>query len=76
MESLDIILITARGEDSTHQLKSNYSNLEQLSADMVAFSNSHGGKILVGIQEFKDEANTIIGLSDQEIKNLNQMISK
>jgi ATP-dependent DNA helicase RecG len=75
MESLDIILITARGEDSTHQLKSNYSNLEQLSADMVAFSNSHGGKILVGIQEFKDEANIIIGLNDQEIKNLNQMIS-
>ena len=35
MESLDIILIAARGEDSTHQLKTNYSNIDQLSADMV-----------------------------------------
>jgi ATP-dependent DNA helicase RecG len=75
MESLDIILIAARGEDSTHQLKTNYSNIDQLNADMVAFSNSYGGKILVGIQEVKDQAALIIGLNDQEIKNLNQMIS-
>ena len=70
MESLDIILIAARGEDSTHQLKTNYSNIDQLNADMVAFSNSYGGKILVGIQEVKDQAALIIGLNDQEIKNL------
>ncbi|HSX25968.1 MAG TPA: hypothetical protein VLE89_03065 [Chlamydiales bacterium] len=38
--------LLSRGEDSRHQFKEDIRNIDSLAAEMVAFSNSHGGLIL------------------------------
>ena len=67
-EALEII---RRGEDSRHQFKRNISNTDSLAADMVAFSNGSGGIILIGVSDSGD----IKGLSDDDVRRLNQLIS-
>jgi len=71
MEVLDLINILNCGEDSSHQFKQDIENIKSLSAEMVAFSNSDGGKIIVGVSDYGD----ITGLTKEQIKKLNQMIS-
>jgi ATP-dependent DNA helicase RecG len=71
METTEFVEILERGEDSTHQFKKNVSNADSLAADIVAFSNGNGGKILIGI----NDDGTIAGLSTEDIRRLNQLIS-
>lgn len=71
MEILELMTILARGEDSEHQFKKNMANAESLAAEMVAFSNGAGGKILVGV----DDDGSIAGLTKADIRRLNQLIS-
>lgn len=71
METLELMTILAQGEDSQHQFKKNISNAESLAAEMVAFSNGNGGKILVGV----DDDGSITGLTKEDINRLNQLIS-
>lgn len=47
------------------------TNAESLAAEMVAFSNGSGGKILVGV----DDDGSITGLTKEDIQRLNQLIS-
>lgn len=61
----------AKGEDTYTQFKENIHNPEQLAQEMIAFSNSLGGTIIIGVT---DEGE-IKGLSDEDIRRLNQMIS-
>jgi len=71
METLELLTILAQGEDSQHQFKKNINNDESLSAEMVAFSNGKGGQIFIGV---KDKG-VISGLTAEDIKRLNNMIS-
>lgn len=71
MEALEIIEILERGEDSQHQFKENFTNAESLAGEMVAFSNSTGGIIIIGT----DDNGKPVGLSSDDIKRLNQLIS-
>jgi ATP-dependent DNA helicase RecG len=71
METLELMKILAQGEDSQHQFKKNMTNAESLAAEMVAFSNGNGGKILVGV----DDDGSITGLTKEDIQRLNQLIS-
>jgi len=71
MEISELLLLLKAGEDSTHQFKQNIDNIKSLSAEMVAFSNSDGGKLIIGVSDYGD----IIGLSKEDIHRLNQMIS-
>lgn len=71
METLDIMTILAQGEDSEHQFKKNITNVDSLAAEMVAFSNANGGKILVGVAD----DGQISGLTKEDIQRLNQLIS-
>lgn len=71
METLDLMTILAQGEDSEHQFKKNITNAESLAAEMVAFSNGSGGKILVGVAD----DGLIVGLTKEDIHRLNQLIS-
>lgn len=50
METTDLIEVLSRGEDSRHQFKENFTNADALAAEIVAFSNSAGGQIFVGVQ--------------------------
>ncbi len=71
MKKSQVIKRIQHGEDSQTQFKENFTNSEQLAAEMVAFSNSKGGLILVGISD-KGETR---GLSGEDIHRLNQLIS-
>ncbi len=71
MEALALYAVLAKGEDSQHQFKRNINNSESLGAEMVAFSNGDGGQIFIGV----DDDGTISGLTTDDIRRLNQLIS-
>jgi ATP-dependent DNA helicase RecG len=72
METSELIEIIARGEDTRNQYKENFHNVDSLAAEIVAFSNSGGGKIFIGVE---DKNWTVTGLSKEDISRLNQLIS-
>jgi ATP-dependent DNA helicase RecG len=71
MELKDLRDIVSRGEDSKHQFKSDIHNGDSLAAEMVAFSNSQGGQIFIGVSN-KGELD---GLDSQGVGRINQLIS-
>ena len=71
MEISEVLQILKQGEDSKVQFKENIERHENLAAEMVAFSNTIGGKIFIGV----DDSGIIKGLSSTDINRINQMIS-
>lgn len=71
MEAIELLEILSRGEDTRHQFKKNVTNADALAADMVAFSNGAGGKMFIGA----NDDGTIAGLSPEDIRRLNQLVS-
>ncbi len=71
MEALELIEIIKRGEDSHHQFKENITNAESLAGEMVAFSNSDGGMLIIGV----DKNGSIVGIPNEQIERINQLIS-
>lgn len=71
MEAIDLIELIDRGEDSRTQFKQNVTNPESLAGDLVAFSNSKGGQILIGVSD----NGSVVGLSAEDIRKINQLIS-
>ena len=70
--SIDSVLAQiALGEDSTHQFKVDVRNGESLAAEMVAFANSGGGTLLIGVA---DDGSTP-GLAKEDVARINQLIS-
>jgi len=70
METSELIEIIYRGDDSRHQFKSNFSNSRQLAEEFIAFTNSNGGMIIIGVG---DDGN-VSGLTEADIRRLNQLI--
>lgn len=71
---MDISIVRERlvfGEESRTQFKRTVHSSDQLASEMVAFSNSKGGIIYVGVED----DGTIVGLSPDEVRILNQWIS-
>ena len=73
MEAIELIELISRSEDSRTQFKQSQdvSNAKSLAGEMVALANSKGGRILVGV----DDAGSVIGLSPDDIRRINQLIS-
>lgn len=71
MESLELLERISKGEDSFTQFKREINDPNKLSEEMVAFSNAEGGVIIVGV----DDDGTIIGVENEAIPKLNQLIS-
>ena len=71
METAELIEIINRGEDSKHQFKENFTNVNSLAAEIVAFSNTNGGMILIGV----NDASEVVGLAKEDVGRLNQLIS-
>jgi ATP-dependent DNA helicase RecG len=71
MDFNELKTIVFRGEDSSHQFKEDLRNSDSLAAEIVAFSNSRGGRIFIGISN-KGE---IIGLASKDVDRINQLIS-
>ncbi len=71
MEIAELIEIISRGEDSRHQFKADVNNQQSLSEEMVAFSNSGGGHILIGVTN----QNAVCGLAKEAVARINLLIS-
>lgn len=71
METEELLGIIANGEDSKNQFKVNVTHSESLAKEMVAFSNSQGGVILIGVTD----DGGIAGLTPADIRRLNQIVS-
>jgi ATP-dependent DNA helicase RecG len=71
MEAIEIIELIGRGEDSRTQFKQTVTNPESLAGDFVAFSNSKGGQILIGVSD----NGLVVGLSADDIRRINQLVS-
>lgn len=71
MDLKELKEVISRGEDSRHQFKEDIRNGDSLAAEMVAFSNSRGGYIFIGVSNKGD----LIGLSSKDVDRINQLIS-
>lgn len=71
METQELLSIIANGEDSRHQFKADFTNANAVAAEMVAFSNSKGGVLLIGI----NDDGSVSGLDTGDMARLNQLIS-
>jgi ATP-dependent DNA helicase RecG len=68
-EALNRVL--ERGEDSLHQFKQDVTNEDALAAEFVAFANSGGGTIYLGVSDH----GCVTGLDRMNVRRLNLMIS-
>jgi ATP-dependent DNA helicase RecG len=71
METTELLEIIARGEDSRHQFKEDATNALSLAAEIVAFANSGGGQIFIGVAD----DGTIRSLDAGNVGRLNQLIA-
>ncbi|MFA4839643.1 MAG: RNA-binding domain-containing protein [Candidatus Neomarinimicrobiota bacterium] len=71
MEALEIIQAIERGfETSTIQFKVTINNINQLSQEMVAFSNTLGGLLIIGVSDNGE----VHGLAPVDIRKINQWV--
>jgi len=71
MKKSELKTITAKGEDSRLQFKRNIHSVDALASEMVAFSNSEGGRILIGVTD----AGELSGIPRADVGRINQIIS-
>ncbi|HJH28471.1 MAG TPA: transcriptional regulator [Methanosarcinaceae archaeon] len=71
MDTLELLELIEKGEDSQTQFKERFESIDALAAEICAFSNSNGGDIIVGVSDDGD----ITGLEKDEIHKLNEWVS-
>lgn len=60
-----------KGETTTVQFKSTFKTAEDVANELVAFSNSRGGLLIIGVE---DKTGDALGLSYKEIQRIGSMI--
>jgi ATP-dependent DNA helicase RecG len=71
MDAIELIDIISKGESSTVQFKERVNDAYSIATEMVAFSNSEGGLIIIGVNDKTGASN---GLAFEEIQNTNQLL--
>ena len=71
MEALELLELIQKGESSSVQFKVRIDDAHKFSQELVAFSNSKGGTIIIGVD---DKTGTRNGLSFAEIRDANDVI--
>ncbi len=71
MEVVEIMQVLAQGEDSYNQFKKDVTNIDALAIEIIAFSNTLGGRIFIGV----DDDGTVAGLSADDVHRINQLLS-
>ncbi len=71
MEVTELIDLLSRGEDSRQQFKTDMNNADALAAEIVAFSNTAGGRIFIGV----NDDGSVRGLSGADVARLNMLIA-
>jgi len=59
--------ILARGEDSHHQFKGDFSHVDGLAAELIAFANTGGGVLFIGVRDDGE----VSGLTRADVARLN-----
>ena len=71
MNALELLDIISKGETSQVQFKANVTNEQSIAQEMVAFANTKGGTILIGVD---DKTWDIIGLADDDLRRLTNLL--
>lgn len=69
MQAEELLKLISLGETSKVQFKKDVTNEVSIAQEMVAFSNSRGGKLIIGID---DKTGDMVGLSFQDIQRINK----
>ncbi|MCY4561819.1 MAG: putative DNA binding domain-containing protein [Flavobacteriaceae bacterium] len=72
MDTLELLDLIQKGESSTVQFKVRVTNANSIGAEMVAFANTNGGMIIVGIDAKTGDIN---GLSFEELQSSNELLA-
>jgi ATP-dependent DNA helicase RecG len=70
LETVELLETVARGEDSRHQFKDDVTNAASLAGEIVAFANSGGGQLFLGVAN----DGTIHEHDAASVDRLNQLI--
>lgn len=70
MTESELLSQIARGEDSSREFKADVKNPASLASELVAFANSKGGTIYIGVAD----DGSVPGLSSDDVFRINQMI--
>ncbi len=71
MDAIELLDMIKLGESSSVQFKERIDNAHSISQEMVAFSNTNGGIIIIGVN---DKTGALNGLSFEEIRKTNQLL--
>ncbi|HBE04394.1 MAG: hypothetical protein A2096_02220 [Spirochaetes bacterium GWF1_41_5] len=71
MNESEFEILIRGGENTRLQFKKNLTNANALALELIAFSNSLGGQIIIGV----DDEGDVIGLSGDDISRINQLLS-
>ncbi len=71
MDAIELLEIISKGESSKVQFKENIYNELSIAQEMVAFANTEGGMIIIGVN---DKTWEITGLSTEDINRLNNLL--
>jgi len=66
MTEQEILKVIRCGETSTVQFKQRFTSTKQIAEEFVAFANSKGGRLILGVE---DKTGKILGLSYDEIQS-------
>jgi len=72
MDALELLDFIQMGESSKVQFKVRVNNANSIGAEMVAFSNTKGGLLIVGVDDKTGEIN---GLSFEELQSTNELLA-
>ncbi|GAA4242134.1 RNA-binding domain-containing protein [Winogradskyella damuponensis] len=72
MDALELLDLIQMGESSKVQFKVRVNNANSIGAEMVAFSNTKGGLIIIGVDDKTGEIN---GLSFEELQATNELLA-
>ncbi|MCY4254450.1 MAG: ATP-binding protein [Flavobacteriaceae bacterium] len=72
MDTFDLLDSIQMGESSKVQFKTRVLNANSIGAEMVAFSNTKGGVLIVGVD---DKTGNIKGLSFKELQDTNELLA-
>jgi len=71
MDTTELLAIIKRGESSKVQFKERLPNIDSLAHEFIAFANTGGGYLLIGVN---DKSGDLKGLSFSEIQQSNSQI--
>lgn len=71
METSELLELIARGESSNLEFKADINNEKSLAQELVAFANTDGGRLLIGV----GDDGSITGLDNDDIRRINQRLT-